>query len=223
MDSDVKMFLATDASSLPGPSSSSDVASSSSKKPKNHTIDLCIECQANQASTTSEEGIVACRKILSLNPNFIRLEEVGSWVKGGILCYCNVLKLEKHGVMLTEYRLLKKFGWFRVLWLKHLVGISFFLPEVAGVVHLYRDYGNKMEWKMKCRNDRMVLKCDGDGDKVDVEPRRLLDASFSFPFPSPHTLEIAWQRLDELQPVTGDVISHGVTGLKLYMVGPFLK
>ncbi|KAI3721425.1 hypothetical protein L2E82_32436 [Cichorium intybus] len=35
--------------------------------------------------------------------------------------------------------------------------------------------------------------------------------------------EIAWQRLDELQPVYGDVISHGVTGLKLYMVAPFLK
>ncbi|KAI3757394.1 hypothetical protein L6452_04931 [Arctium lappa] len=26
------------------------------------------------------------------------LEEVGSWAKGGILCYCNVLKLEKHEV-----------------------------------------------------------------------------------------------------------------------------
>ncbi|KVI09704.1 mRNA-decapping enzyme subunit 2-like isoform X1 [Cynara cardunculus var. scolymus] len=35
--------------------------------------------------------------------------------------------------------------------------------------------------------------------------------------------EIAWQRLDELQPVNGDVISHSVTGLKLYMVAPFLK
>lgn len=34
--------------------------------------------------------------------------------------------------------------------------------------------------------------------------------------------EIAWQRLDELQPASDDVISHGVTGLKLYMVAPFL-
>lgn len=34
--------------------------------------------------------------------------------------------------------------------------------------------------------------------------------------------EIAWQRLDELQSASGDVISRGVTGLKLYMVAPFL-
>lgn len=34
--------------------------------------------------------------------------------------------------------------------------------------------------------------------------------------------EIAWQRLDELQSANGDVISRGVTGLKLYMVAPFL-
>lgn len=35
--------------------------------------------------------------------------------------------------------------------------------------------------------------------------------------------EIAWQRLDELQPGNNDVISRGITGLKLYMVAPFLK
>ncbi|XP_071711257.1 mRNA-decapping enzyme subunit 2-like [Rutidosis leptorrhynchoides] len=35
--------------------------------------------------------------------------------------------------------------------------------------------------------------------------------------------EIAWQRLDELQPANRDVISRSVTGLKLYMVAPFLK
>ena len=34
--------------------------------------------------------------------------------------------------------------------------------------------------------------------------------------------EIAWQRLDELQPVSDDVISRGMNGLKLYMVAPFL-
>lgn len=34
--------------------------------------------------------------------------------------------------------------------------------------------------------------------------------------------EIAWQRLDELQPSSDDVISRGITGLKLYMVSPFL-
>ncbi|KAI4370660.1 hypothetical protein MLD38_018985 [Melastoma candidum] len=36
--------------------------------------------------------------------------------------------------------------------------------------------------------------------------------------------EIAWHRVDELQPI-GDnaVISHGITGLKLYMVAPFLS
>ncbi|XP_044462087.1 mRNA-decapping enzyme subunit 2-like [Mangifera indica] len=34
--------------------------------------------------------------------------------------------------------------------------------------------------------------------------------------------EIAWHRLDDLQPASADVISHGITGLKLYMVAPFL-
>ncbi|CAL5407291.1 unnamed protein product [Camellia sinensis] len=34
--------------------------------------------------------------------------------------------------------------------------------------------------------------------------------------------EIAWQRLDEIQPANEDVISRGTTGLKLYMVAPFL-
>jgi len=34
--------------------------------------------------------------------------------------------------------------------------------------------------------------------------------------------EIAWQRLDELQPSSDEVISRGITGLKLYMVSPFL-
>ncbi|XP_076947856.1 mRNA-decapping enzyme subunit 2-like [Bidens hawaiensis] len=35
--------------------------------------------------------------------------------------------------------------------------------------------------------------------------------------------EIAWQRVDELQPANRDVISRSVVGLKLYMVSPFLK
>ncbi|KAI8006306.1 mRNA-decapping enzyme subunit 2 [Camellia lanceoleosa] len=35
-------------------------------------------------------------------------------------------------------------------------------------------------------------------------------------------MEIAWQRLDEIQPANEDVISRGTTGLKLYMVAPFL-
>lgn len=34
--------------------------------------------------------------------------------------------------------------------------------------------------------------------------------------------EIAWHRLDELQPATNDVISRGISGIKLYMVAPFL-
>ncbi|XP_023523225.1 mRNA-decapping enzyme subunit 2-like isoform X1 [Cucurbita pepo subsp. pepo] len=35
--------------------------------------------------------------------------------------------------------------------------------------------------------------------------------------------EIAWHRLDDLLPASDDVISHGITGLKLYMVAPFLN
>ncbi|WCJ19325.1 decapping 2 [Euphorbia peplus] len=35
--------------------------------------------------------------------------------------------------------------------------------------------------------------------------------------------EIAWQRLDDLPAGSYDVISRGITGLKLYMVAPFLQ
>ena len=34
--------------------------------------------------------------------------------------------------------------------------------------------------------------------------------------------EIAWHPLDHLQPASNEVITHGVAGLKLYMVAPFL-
>ncbi|RYQ87063.1 hypothetical protein Ahy_B09g094550 isoform C [Arachis hypogaea] len=34
--------------------------------------------------------------------------------------------------------------------------------------------------------------------------------------------EISWHRLDDLQPASDEVISRGITGLKLYMVSPFL-
>uniref|UniRef100_A0A7N0UE00 Nudix hydrolase domain-containing protein n=1 Tax=Kalanchoe fedtschenkoi TaxID=63787 RepID=A0A7N0UE00_KALFE len=34
--------------------------------------------------------------------------------------------------------------------------------------------------------------------------------------------EIAWQRLADLQPASNEIISRSVTGLKLYMVAPFL-
>ncbi|GMP68967.1 hypothetical protein CsSME_00028394 [Camellia sinensis var. sinensis] len=36
------------------------------------------------------------------------------------------------------------------------------------------------------------------------------------------SVEIAWQRLDEIQPANEDVISRGTTGLKLYMVDNML-
>ncbi|KAG7602129.1 mRNA decapping protein 2 Box A domain [Arabidopsis thaliana x Arabidopsis arenosa] len=35
--------------------------------------------------------------------------------------------------------------------------------------------------------------------------------------------EITWHRLDHLQPASNEVITHGVSGLKLYMVAPFLS
>jgi len=47
------------------------------------------------------------------------------------------------------------------------------------------------------------------------------DTSFA-PLTKKEISEIAWQRLDELQPANDDVISRGITGLKLYMVAPFL-
>lgn len=34
--------------------------------------------------------------------------------------------------------------------------------------------------------------------------------------------EISWMRLDDLQPASNEPISRGITGLKLYMVAPFL-
>ncbi|CAO2826040.1 unnamed protein product [Amaranthus hypochondriacus] len=48
------------------------------------------------------------------------------------------------------------------------------------------------------------------------------DTAFA-PLTKKEISEIAWQRLDDLQPASDDVISHSVTGLKLYMVAPFLK
>ncbi|XP_024024246.1 mRNA-decapping enzyme subunit 2 [Morus notabilis] len=47
------------------------------------------------------------------------------------------------------------------------------------------------------------------------------DTAFA-PLTKKEISEIAWQRLDELQPASDDVISRGSTGLKLYMVAPFL-
>lgn len=48
------------------------------------------------------------------------------------------------------------------------------------------------------------------------------DTAFA-PLTKKEISEIAWQRLDELQPSNEDVISRGSNGLKLYMVAPFLK
>ncbi|XP_022139266.1 mRNA-decapping enzyme subunit 2-like [Momordica charantia] len=47
------------------------------------------------------------------------------------------------------------------------------------------------------------------------------DSSFA-PLTKKEISEIAWHRLDDLLPASDDVISHGITGLKLYMVAPFL-
>ncbi|KAF2318520.1 hypothetical protein GH714_008555 [Hevea brasiliensis] len=48
------------------------------------------------------------------------------------------------------------------------------------------------------------------------------DTAFA-PLTKKEISEIAWQRLDELQPASDAVISRGITGLKLYMVAPFLE
>ncbi|CAL5350199.1 unnamed protein product [Camellia sinensis] len=47
------------------------------------------------------------------------------------------------------------------------------------------------------------------------------DTAFA-PLTKKEISEIAWQRHDEIQPANEDVISRGTTGLKLYMVAPFL-
>ncbi|RXI09131.1 hypothetical protein DVH24_023275 [Malus domestica] len=47
------------------------------------------------------------------------------------------------------------------------------------------------------------------------------DTAFA-PLTKKEISEIAWHRLDDLQPASDDVISRGITGLKLYMVSPFL-
>ncbi|KAL1817435.1 hypothetical protein DCAR_0521864 [Daucus carota subsp. sativus] len=47
------------------------------------------------------------------------------------------------------------------------------------------------------------------------------DTAFA-PLTKKEISEIAWHRLDDLQPANNDVISRGITGLKLYMVSPFL-
>ncbi|KAF5453436.1 hypothetical protein F2P56_028338 [Juglans regia] len=47
------------------------------------------------------------------------------------------------------------------------------------------------------------------------------DTAFA-PLTKKEISEIAWQRLDELLPASDDVISRGISGLKLYMVAPFL-
>ncbi|KAL2249257.1 mRNA-decapping enzyme subunit 2 [Sesamum indicum] len=47
------------------------------------------------------------------------------------------------------------------------------------------------------------------------------DTAFA-PLTKKEISEIAWQRIDELRPTNDDVISRGITGLKLYMVAPFL-
>ncbi|KAK6933361.1 NUDIX hydrolase domain [Dillenia turbinata] len=48
------------------------------------------------------------------------------------------------------------------------------------------------------------------------------DTAFA-PLTKKEISEISWQRLDELLPASDDVISRGTTGLKLYMVAPFIK
>ncbi|CAA2954445.1 mRNA-decapping enzyme subunit 2 [Olea europaea subsp. europaea] len=48
------------------------------------------------------------------------------------------------------------------------------------------------------------------------------DTAFA-PLTKKEISEIAWHRIDELHPASDDVISRATTGLKLYMVAPFLK
>ncbi|XP_022765361.1 mRNA-decapping enzyme subunit 2-like isoform X2 [Durio zibethinus] len=47
------------------------------------------------------------------------------------------------------------------------------------------------------------------------------DTAFA-PLTKKEISEIAWHQLDDLRPATNEVISRGITGLKLYMGAPFL-